>query len=218
MREVPVRGDADGEPSVAAEGSAEGTQERIIEAAVTVLRAVGHGHFSVQKVAREAGVYQGNITYYWPRRRDLERALAVRVVEGYRRTFLSRVAALDDPPEGLAVAILRELVSDALSEDRIRLLPELWSMANGDPDIARVVTETFDALEQAFLVVLGVSPDDACADEVRRSLALAGAAAQGLTAIRGHRRAVDTTVEELARSLVDLHAPALQRALDRCGG
>jgi len=218
MREVPAQGDVDGAPPVAAEGTSDGTQERIIEAAVAVLRAVGHGHFSVQKVAREAGVYQGNITYYWPRRRDLERALAVRVVEGYRRTFLARVATLEHRSEGLAVAVLRELVTDALSDERVRLLPELWSMANADADIAEVVTETFDALEQAFLVALGVPPDDACADEVRRTLALAGAAAQGLTAIRGHRRAVDVTVDELASSLVDLHAPVLQRALDRCGG
>ena len=50
---------------------AEGTRERILEAALVVLRDVGHGQFSVQKVAREAGVFQVNITYYWPRRRDL---------------------------------------------------------------------------------------------------------------------------------------------------
>jgi AcrR family transcriptional regulator len=75
------------------EGIGDGTRERILEAALAVLRNVGHGQFSVQKVARQAGVYQGNITYYWPRRRDLVLALAVRVVEDFRRAFVGRFAS-----------------------------------------------------------------------------------------------------------------------------
>jgi AcrR family transcriptional regulator len=68
----------------------------VLYAGVEVLRTVGHGQFSVQKVARAAGVYQGNVTYYWPRRRDLVLALAVRIVEDYLRTFEERAAGGDD--------------------------------------------------------------------------------------------------------------------------
>jgi AcrR family transcriptional regulator len=95
---------------------AEGTRERILEAALVVLRDVGHGQFSVQKVAREAGVYQGNITYYWPRRRDLVLALAVRVVDDYRRTLLARCTPVEEASDSRAEVLVQRLIDDAVTE------------------------------------------------------------------------------------------------------
>jgi AcrR family transcriptional regulator len=196
------------------------TRERILDAALTVLRDVGHGQFSVQKVARQAGVYQGNITYYWPRRRDLVRALAVRIVEDYRRSFLAGVSLglTDGAPTDRAEELVRAMVEDATSPDRVRLLPELWSIANADPEVALAVTRCYEEVTELLLVTLGAGPDRSCSTEVRRVLFLIGIAVQGLTAVHGHRGAGDPVLSAVSEAVVGLHGPLLAAALAGCDG
>jgi AcrR family transcriptional regulator len=188
------------------------TRRRILDAGLEVIRSVGHGQFSVQKVARQAGVYQGNVTYYWPRRRDLVLALAVRMVEDHLRTFEERSSELDPAHDGWADQLVRWMVEDATSTDRVRLLPELWSMANADPEVAREVTRAFDGITDRVLVQLGFGRDAPGAAVLRRALALAGLATQGLTAVHGHRPPDDPLLADLRADLCALHAPALLHA------
>jgi AcrR family transcriptional regulator len=208
------------DPAVIEVGTRDDTRERILDAALTVLRDVGHGQFSVQKVARQAGVYQGNITYYWPRRRDLVRALAVRVVDDYRRTFLAGVGAGSSAgtPAERADLLVRAMVADAISEDRVRLLPELWSIANADPEVARAVTCCYEELTEILLGVLGTGPGRPCSEEVTRALFLLGVAVQGLTAVHGHREAGDPVLCAVTEAVIALHVPLLTRALAGCDG
>jgi len=214
-RTTAVAGSMEVVPGVPGPGK-DGTRERILDAALEVLRDVGHGRFSVQKVAREAGVYQGNITYYWPRRRDLVLALAVRVVNDYRRSFLARFRPVASGPSDVAAEFVRWMVEDASSEDRVRLLPELWSMANADPEVAREVTRCYEDVTDALLEAIGAPNGRPCSAAVRRALFLAGTAAQGLTAIHGHRDPSDPVLIDIREALVDLHAPAIANALRAC--
>ena len=195
----------------------DGTRERILDAALAVLREVGHGQFSVQKVARSAGMYQGNITYYWPRRKDLVLALATRVVNDYRRTFMARLDLLAVTPEQRARSLIQVMVMDAIAPERVRVLPELWSMANADPEIAEAVTRCYEDVTDALLELLGAGPGRACSQEVRRALLLAGVAVQGLTAVHGHRPATDPVLATVTAALIELHVPLLERALAGCG-
>lgn len=201
---------------VDAAGAADDTRERIIDAAVAVLADVGHGQFSVQKVARRAGVYQGNITYYWPRRRDLVLALAMRVADEHRRTFLARLDAAGAASASRAGSVVRAMAEHAVSSERVRLLPELWSMANADPEIAREVARYQDAMVDDLLEHLGVAGRTG-AEGVRGALLLAVAVTSGLTAVLGHRATDDPVRTALVDAVVDLHAPLLSSALVGCG-
>jgi len=191
----------------------EGTRDRILDAAIRVLRDVGHGQFSVQKVAREAGVYQGNITYYWPRRRDLVLALAVRVVEEYRRTFLARCTPEELAGSSHASVLIERMIADAVSEDRVRLLPELWSLANADPEVARLISVTYDDVTSELLAALGVPDGHPRHGTVRRALLATGMAVQGLTAVHGHRAAGDPVLAAAREVLAAVHVPLLAGAL-----
>jgi len=193
----------------------EDTRRRILDAGLEVLRTVGHGQFSVQKVAQAAGVYQGNVTYYWPRRRDLVLALAVRIVEDSLRTFEDLLLDLDPASDGWATTVMGWLVDDAVSEERVRLLPELWSMANADEDIAHEVVRSFEARVDTVLARIGIDPSTPGGTELRRALGLAGLAAQGLAAVHGHLASDDARRGELRADLCALHVPALERARER---
>jgi AcrR family transcriptional regulator len=214
VRELPPDAQVDIAPGAAAALN-DDTRGRILDAGLEVLRTVGHGQFSVQKVARSAGVYQGNVTYYWPRRRGLVLALAVRVVEDYLRTFEERFAAFDAAGEGWAETFVCWLVEDAVSEDRVRLLPELWSMANADPEVAAQVSRAFDEVTDVVLGRLGFTAGTPGGDVLRRAIVLTGLAAQGLTAIHGHRAADDPRLVDLRADLCALHVPALVAARRR---
>ncbi len=196
----------------------DGTRERVLDAAVAVLREVGYGGFSVQKVARSAGVYQGNITYYWPRRLDLVRAVAARIIDSYRRSFLAGCEALNGSltPEQRADAFVRWIMQDAVTEDRVRLLPELWSMANADETVASAVVRCADEVTEELMALLGVPEDRPCTGEVRRALRVVGVAAQGLTAVHGQRPSDDAGLRELIDALIALHVPGLAHAFASC--
>jgi AcrR family transcriptional regulator len=174
----------------------------------------------VQKVARQAGVYQGNITYYWPRRLDLVRAVAGRVIGDHRRSFLAGCGVLADgagTPAERADALVRWMMEDAITADRVRLLPELWSMANADGTIAHEVTRCADEATEALMELLGVPQDRPCAQQVRSALRVVGVAAQGLTAVHGHRASDDEGLHQLVDALVALHSSVLGSALAACG-
>lgn len=203
---------------VEAGAPADGTRERILDAAVEILREVGYGHFSVQKVARRAGVYQGNITYYWPRRRDLVLALALRVIEEYRSTCLTSLDTGSGSSAARAEAVVRAMVDEAVQPERVRILPELWSMANTDPEIARAVIRSHDDVLDAMLDALGVEHTSAARPAVQQVLLLVGAAIQGLTAVHGHRGADDPLLGLVRSAIVTHHADLIAHALDPDGG
>jgi len=192
----------------------DGTRERILGAAMSVIRTVGNGQFSVQKVARAAGVYQGNITYYWPRRRDLVVALAGRIAEQYRGAYAAACSDIDRRRDDWAEVLVRWMLADAMSEDRLRLLPELWSMANADAEVAGEVTRVYDEVADVLLEAIGVAEGDAGYGRLRVALMLTCVSAQGLMAAHGHRSSDDPVLAELREGLVALHAPLLVAALE----
>lgn len=204
-------------PAVEAGAPADDTRERILEAAVEILREVGYGHFSVQKVARRAGVYQGNITYYWPRRRDLVLALALRVIEEYRSTCLTSLDGDGTSSAGRAEAVVRAMVDEAVQPERVRILPELWSMANTDPEIARAVIRSHDEVLDAMLDALGADDASTARSAVQQVLLLVGAAIQGLTAVHGHRGADDPVLGLVKSAIVTHHADLIVDALEQDG-
>ena len=105
------------------------------------------------------------------------------------------------------------MIDDAVSEDRVRLLPELWSLANADPEVARIVSSTYDDVTGALLEALGVPdghPDHA---GVRRALLATGMAVQGLTALHDHRPGGDEVLADARAVLAAVHVPLLAAAL-----
>jgi len=187
------------------------TRHRILTAGVQVLREVGHGEFSVQKVARAAGVYQGNVTYYWPRRRDLIEALATFAIQEYHARVFSGYAQLDLSASGWSTCFVGQVVQEAVHEDKVRLLPELWSIGNACPNVAAALGALYaDAVELA-IATFGLDGDDPSVVPLRRELYLLGLAAEGLTAWFGYRRADDELLVSVQQEIVARFAPALEQ-------
>src|SRR4051812_1486279 len=106
-------------------------RERIVDAAVDLLHQHGHKKLAQPQVARAAGIPQGHLTYYFPRRADLLLAVARRSIDRAAQELAALGAAAaravapdliafmikDRPRTRMLVALLVEAGDDAQLRD-----------------------------------------------------------------------------------------------------
>jgi AcrR family transcriptional regulator len=142
-----------------------GVRERIVSAALSILRETGIRAVSQVQVARRAGVRQSHVTYYFPTRHDLVEAVCVRFVDGV--VSRARELAARRAGEGDLAAVVGQVAVAIADEEHMRMFLGVIVEADGDPAIrAILVRETLrlqstlaeqlggkDALERAGLVL-----------------------------------------------------------------
>ena len=188
------------------------TRRRILDASVDVLRRDGHAGFSIPRVAREADVFQGNITYYYPTREALLEAVADHILAGYRIEIEKVVAGIDPVRGDWAEGLVRWLLDDAVAPATVRLSPELWSIANRHEEAAGTVQRLYDDGVVMIVRALGHDPETPAAGPLVAAVYALIAAVEGTTAIHGHRPAGDPIFLAAREATIALHAPALVSA------
>ena len=150
----------------------ENLRERILDAAVALLRRDGHKRLTGPKVAAAAGIPQGHLTYYFPKRADLLLSVARRTVEK-----LGGYVVKDRPRTRMLLALLVEAGDDAkLRETMVGGFAELRHMVATslalDPDHpdAYIAVATLWGLGIQHLLLEG-KVDDAHTDALLRRLA-----------------------------------------------
>ncbi|WP_051357255.1 TetR/AcrR family transcriptional regulator [Azorhizobium doebereinerae] len=103
-------------------------RERVLAAAVGLLRAQGPAGLTQPRVAKAAGVSQSHLTYYFPTRADLVRAVLEAAVDGQIANLGDAMAAPATPAE--RIARLAEALTQA---ENTRVLVSLVLAADGDP-------------------------------------------------------------------------------------
>lgn len=143
-----------------------GVRDRILSAALTILREKGIQDLSQAEVAREADVRQSHLTYYFPKRRDLLEAVAARFVDGLAK----RVQQASAKAVGDADVMLRQLAEVILEPGHMRMFLGIAVVADAHPDcrvilvretlrMQAVVAEAIGgerAFERAGLILSGV--------------------------------------------------------------
>ena len=137
-------------------------REDILDAAVRVLRESGVKTLTQVRVARAAGIPQGHLTYYFPRRADLLVAvarrgveLAVHELEAFRSSEGWRSAG--DDLHRRALAVVGFLIKD---RQRTRMLLGLLVEADDDPALRALLVENFGKLRQLLAFGLARAPED----------------------------------------------------------
>jgi AcrR family transcriptional regulator len=136
----------------ASEQEAGGVRERILKAAMAILREEGIQGLSQVQVARNAKVRQSHLTYYFPKRCDLLEAVAVRFVDGVVRG-IGEIAARSAP--GDAVAMLRRIADAITDRGHMRMFTGVIAEADSDPEVRTVVLRETRRVQSAVAEVLG---------------------------------------------------------------
>lgn len=137
-------------------------KDRLLDAALKLLEEEGPKAFSQARVAKEAGIQQGHLTYYFPRKADLVAAVLERFAEEGDATFrklAEKVAGSERAVlEAVAINQVRTLIRD---KRRTRALLSLLVQGFEDPDILKTL-EARGLTNKVFLAgFLGREPDDA---------------------------------------------------------
>jgi AcrR family transcriptional regulator len=153
-------------------GKTTNVRERIIDAAIEILAESGVRRLSQVAVSRKAGVRQSHLTYYFPAREDLLKAVTTRGVDEIS-AGLRGVVGRDGPPGGQAW--LERLVRAIADLEHMRLFVGMIVEADSDETVREILAGGTRRMEAVLGEVLG--GDDA---EERARVVLATAWGVGL--------------------------------------
>lgn len=164
-------------------------QERlasILGAARAVFMGAGYAGFTMRKVAEQAGITIGNLSYYYRSKEDLLRDMIDHVIEEYVDVFGRLRDAAGQSPSKQLESMLDYWIEDLGNPDTTAFFPELWAMGNHDGHVAAMVDRLYARVREPMdeLIQL-INP--ACSKAEARELSLFMCAAmEGLTVFAGN--------------------------------
>jgi AcrR family transcriptional regulator len=129
-----------------------GVRERILDAAVTILRESGLQRLLQLQVSEKAGVRQSHLTYYFPTRQDLLEAVTARVVDG----IATGVHAAVEGQEGTGHSQLLNRLATAVADlEHMRMFVAVIVEADADPALRPMLVGATHRLEAVLAEALG---------------------------------------------------------------
>ncbi len=183
-------------------------RETLLEAAVAVVREGGYPALTQPRVASEARMTQGHLTYYFPTRSDLVSAVAARIVS-------TQLAAFDaqQMPTSLDAAVAN-VTALVMARGTTRALAALVLAADVEPGARDAFVELAAGMRQraaSVLAALAGDPDDpeaiAAHRVAGRLLHAASVGAAVLSLAEGGEADDDATAEMIGRLLELLAQP-----------
>lgn len=127
-------------------------RERILDAALAVLREDGVQRLTQVQVAKRAGVRQSHLTYYFPSRTDLLDATATRFVD----TLAAGIGrALRGQAGAGARTTLAHLAKAIAEPGHMRMFIGVVVEADQDPDVRAILLRGIERMEAALAEALG---------------------------------------------------------------
>lgn len=185
-----------------------GVIERILNSAEAVLRSQGYAGFSTRRVAQEAEIALGNLTYHFPTKSGLVRALIDRLVSKYLEQFET---TLSTPGEGLE-AVVRALLEESIDHEAMSLFREIWVIALHDATIRESIDDFYDELIERVSDTLIAAHPNADPSALKDLVHLTAVMSEGSTVIYGTRPTRATshkTLIELAVRMVSTEVARL---------
>lgn len=112
-----------------------GRRAQIVRAAAAVLGRQGYSGTSLKEIAREAGVAQGLLHYYFESKEELLLAVVTSLDLELRLTWKTAVAGVDDPLERIVAAVDAAGAQCSRRPEFWRLLFDLYMLGMGNPAI-----------------------------------------------------------------------------------
>jgi AcrR family transcriptional regulator len=136
-------------------------RERILDAAVSVLENSGLRKFAQPHIAKVAGVAQGHLTYYFPKRQDLVSALLTKFIELVKDDLpQALIDGAHDRVDTMRARALRVAAHILKNRQRARMLLGLIVESENDPQLREDLAENLKFVRSMLAKFLGRSPKD----------------------------------------------------------
>lgn len=139
---------------------------RIVDAALHLLETTGIRGVAQPRVAKVAGVFQGHLTYYFPKRHDLLEAVTDRFVELLRAELPAEIVPLFSRRKA-AMVFVRKLVKNRA---RTRTLLGLVVAADEDPALRKRLVDNAGRLRKLVAGFVDRDVEDSDVDIVLATL------------------------------------------------
>jgi AcrR family transcriptional regulator len=182
-----------------------GARERILEAAIEVLKSDGYAGLTIAKVAAEAGESKPLVAYHFGSKLGLVEAAGRAVAELITEEALDAVAGATTVAgviRGVTVGVERLLARDARLA---RLYFDLAAVSVVDPQVRRTIAEVNDSWREILTKLLSDAEDGPRPAEAKALALMVNACNQGLALEqieRGHTLELKRARELYIRSTV----------------
>ncbi|MGI9293741.1 MAG: TetR/AcrR family transcriptional regulator [Pseudomonadales bacterium] len=133
--------------------------DKILKAAQSILITEGFANLSLRKIANKLGISNGNVTYYFPNKNALLRALIEDMLKGYDREFEEEAANFPDDSTGRFFAYIEYLIQDCKKADLRGFFYQIWSIATHNAVVAELRDQIYTHfLQQAQELVRPLNP------------------------------------------------------------
>jgi AcrR family transcriptional regulator len=177
---------ASNRPGTATKNKGQARLASIIDAARSVFVRAGYAGFSMRRVAQEAGITIGNLSYYYRTKKDLLRDLTDHVVDGYLAEFDRIRRRPDLTPREQFEGIVGFWIDDLANPATTAFFPELWALGNHDPYIAGLVDDLYIKARRPLVELMPLINPALAQRDVERIALYMCAAMEGLTVFAGH--------------------------------
>lgn len=144
----------------AAERSTKGGQTvvAILKAARTIFMREGHSNLTLRMVAEEAGIALGNISYYFPTKKELIDAMLREQMVDYVEEHLKHIEADSGSPLEILLDTIEFYITNSRSS--YRFFFEAWAYASSDDAAKALVSELYRAIGQfLYRLIRAARPD-----------------------------------------------------------
>ena len=143
----------------------------------------------MRAVAAECGISVGNLNYYYANKADLLADLLEIAIQGYNSHFDEILADSDpDLPEQTLERVMRFIVADLGTRDTTVFFPELWALANHDPDASMRMHEMYKNYRRVYDELIPSINPALSAAEVRQVSLVISASLEGHTMFLGYKK------------------------------
>ena len=128
--------------------------DNILKAGQSILISEGHASLSLRRIADQLGISNGNVTYYFPNKDALLRALIEDMLITYDREFQEEAERFPDDPESRFRAYVDYLIADCKQADLRGFFYQLWSLATHNDVASELREKVYEHFMRQVLTVL----------------------------------------------------------------
>jgi AcrR family transcriptional regulator len=184
----------------------------MLEAAEQVLIRDGYHGFSTRRVAAECGVSPGHLTYYFPTKNKLLRAMISGLMTRYGERIRMDSAAAETRSREDVRALLDWLLRDTVTNETSGIFRELWVLAKHDAVAAREVLQFYEGLMESFAEVAALVYPDADRRRLRQVGQLIGMLTEGGTVLFAGPGERSVSFEEMLPIIIEVIMQQLDSA------
>lgn len=168
------------------------TREQILHAALHLLVESGYRSMTMRRIAAACDMKLGNLTYHFPTREDLVKALLDAVISSYEIEFEKIMHNPQLPAEARLDLYCETVLEDLRTKKTTRVFPELWALSNHDDFVFDRMHELYARARAPLVEVVEEMRPDLPEDKRTALVVFISAAMEGMTTFAGYGKPFET--------------------------